>query len=354
MPHSDKQSADEQVASVDGSSSSGHTVWIGLDLGGTTIQGGLVEAGGHLLTTRMLSTPRSGTAQDVLKSLVDFAAALKTEALERCCHPAALGVGTPGAVDPTTGTILGAAPNLPQWVGIELRAPLEEALGLPAALDNDANMAALGEGAFGAAKGCQHFVCLTLGTGIGAGIVLDGKIVRGSGFAAGEAGHMIIHEGGMRCACGSRGCLEAHASGGALVRMMEAVAGKPAERSFDSGDSRGHFSAEDVFRAAADGDQVARELVREVAVHLGAGIASIVSLVDPQRVVLSGGVAEAGEDFLAAVRAAAVRRLMPVFAERLSIVKGRLGRWAGVLGAGAAAIRLTGTLRPNRLSRGTA
>jgi glucokinase len=312
----------------------GSPVWIGLDLGGTTIQSGLVDNHGSVVLQRIIPTPVPGGVGAVLGSLQDLARALRSEAEARGLVPVGLGLGTPGAVDPQTGRILGAAPNLPDWVGTEVRQPLEMVAELPVIVDNDANMAALGEGAFGAGAGCRHFVCLTLGTGIGAGVVVDGRLVRGAGFAAGEAGHMIVHEGGDRCECGSQGCLEAHASAGALIRKAESSINRFAQGPLGNLLIRGSLGAKEIFEVAQQGDPLASELVQEVTVH--AGIASIVSLLDPERVILAGGMAGAGQQFIQTVAAAAARRLMPVFARRLTVVGGQLGRWAGVAGAVAA------------------
>jgi glucokinase len=315
----------------------GQQVAIGLDLGGTTLQGALIRRDGEMLFKRRLPTPRDRSPEIVCTAVADLSEQLIRAAADASFQPVAIGVGTPGAVDPSTGTVVGAAPNLPEWVGVNLRKPVAGATNLPVVVDNDANMAALGEGAFGAARGCRHFVCLTLGTGIGAGIVLDGRLVRGSGLAAGEAGHMIVHEGGNRCECGSFGCLEAHASAGALTRMARRAVDRFPQSDLARVPDEGVLEAKDVFEAVGRGDPLARELLCAVVAHLGAGIASVVSLLDPECVVLAGGMAEAGEDFLLHVTTAAARRLMPVFARRLSVRLGALGSWAGVAGAGSAA-----------------
>lgn len=312
-------------------------VVVGLDLGGTTLQGAMVDADGRMVLSHRVDTPCQSGPDAVLTKVAELARQLVREAADAGLRAVAVGLGTPGAVDPRTRTVVGAAPNLPQWVGVNLGDPVASATGLPVVVDNDANMAALGEGAFGAAKDCRHFVCLTLGTGIGAGIVIDGQLVRGAGFAAGEAGHMIVHEGGSRCECGSFGCLEAHASGGALTRMVRSAVGRFPQSMLAGGPEHTPLDAKGVFDAARQGDPLARELIHDVAAHLGAGIASVVSLLDPELVVLAGGMAEAGDDFLLEVTTATSRRLMPVFARRLRVRSGALGSWAGVAGAAFAA-----------------
>ncbi len=311
---------------------------IGLDLGGTTAQGGVVDPGGVILHREQVSTRASAGTSVVIETLAALATSISRHGERAGLRIIAAGIGSPGAVDPCTGTIIGAAPNLPAWVGVNLREPVESATGLPVIVDNDANMAALAEGAYGAARGCQHFVCLTLGTGIGAGVVVDGKLVRGSGFAAGEAGHMIVHEGGRRCECGSFGCLEAHASAGALSRMTRNVSSRLPRSALGRAERDRLPSAKEIFESAIGGDRLASELIHEVAAHLGAGVATIVSLLDPERIVLAGGMAQAGDDFILAVTTAAARRLMPVFARRLCVVRGALGSWAGVIGAAHAAM----------------
>jgi glucokinase len=320
--------------------------WIGLDLGGTTIQGGIVGPAGALLHREVAPTPASKGAEAVLGALSGMARGLVSTAARAGTVLRGVGVGTPGAVDGATGAILGAAPNLPRWIGVEVRGPLEVATELPVSVDNDANMAALGEGAYGAAADSRHFVCLTLGTGIGCGIVLGGELLRGSGSAAGEAGHMIVHDGGRVCECGVHGCLEAYASAGSLLRKARRELRHCAQSTLHDIDAEKRLTARDVFSAADRGDTLAQRLVDDVVAYLGAGIASIVSLLDPERIVLTGGMAEAGDAFVAAVRFAAEQRLMPVFSCRLKVVRGALGPWAGVVGAAVAAQLDTNRERP--------
>jgi glucokinase len=208
-------------------------------------------------------------------------------------------------------------------------------VGLRATLDNDANCATLAEWWIGAARGARNVVGLTIGTGIGGGLILDGKLYHGSSDAAGEIGHTTLDAAGRRCKCGNYGCLEAYASGPNIAdRAREALAG--VENSLLTTMVRGRIeelTAQDVYEASAQGDEVAREVVRETARYIGIGIANLLNIFNPDVVVLAGGVAQAGEELFAPVRAEVRRRAFKPAVEACRIVPGSLGGAAGVVGA---------------------
>ncbi len=188
---------------------------IGVDLGATRIKAGLVDGAGRILARATIATQASRGPGTVLAN----AAALVNQ-LRREGKPKALGVGSTGMIDPCLGRVIAATETMPGWAGTELAAQLRRRAGLPCRVDNDGNAAALGEAAFGAGRGQKVFAMLTLGTGVGGGIVIDGRVLHGAGFMAGKLGHLKVKPGGRLCPCGARGCLEAYASASACRRAF--------------------------------------------------------------------------------------------------------------------------------------
>jgi glucokinase len=254
---------------------------------------------------------------------------------------AGVGIGSPGPLDTARGLVL-LTPNL-GWTNFPLRDRITTALGLPATLDNDANCAIFGEWWRGAARGAKHVVGLTIGTGIGGGIVLDGEIYHGASDIAGEIGHMTIDSTGRRCKCGNYGCLEAYASGPAIAaRAVEGVeAGADTSLpDYVKGDLR-QITAQVVYEAAHDGDEYAREVVHDTAKVLGAGVANIINIFNPQVVVICGGVTLAGDQLFVPLRSEVKRRAFKPAANACRIVPGELSGTAGVYGAAAVFMRRT-------------
>jgi glucokinase len=248
---------------------------------------------------------------------------------------AGIGIGSPGPLDTRTGVVL-LTPNL-GWTNMPLRDRVTDALGLPATLDNDANCAIFGEWWRGAARGVRHVVGLTIGTGIGGGIVLDGTIYHGASDVAGEIGHMTIDPSGRLCKCGNYGCLEAYASGPAIAsRALEGiVAGyDTALPKYVAGDLS-KITAQVVYEAAHDGDEFALEVVRETAKLLGAGVANIVNIFNPDVVVICGGVTLAGAKLFVPLKSEVRRRAFKPAVDVCRIVPGELTGTAGVYGAAA-------------------
>ena len=244
-----------------------------------------------------------------------------------------VGVGAPGPLDRKQGIVL-VAPNL-GWHDYPLKERVEHATGMRTTLENDASCATLGEWWVGAAKGAKNAIGMTIGTGIGGGLILDGKLYHGSSDVAGEIGHTTIESNGRRCACGNYGCLEAYASGPAIAgRAREALAG--GELSLLSGMVDGaleQITAATVYEAAKRGDAVAAEVVRDTARFIGIGLANLLNVFNPEVVVIAGGVTQAGEDLLAPIRAEVKRRAFKAAVDACRIVPGALGSTAGTVGA---------------------
>ncbi len=305
---------------------------IGLDVGGTKIAAARVSADGTILERARVPSPATDPAR-ILRDMVDVARKLATDDV------AAVGIGAAGLVESATGT-LRFAPNL-AWRDVGLTDHVGAALGLPTVADNDATAAAWGEYRFGAGRGARHLLLVTVGTGIGGGIVTDGAIYRGAhGFAA-EIGHIIVEPGGPRCGCGNQGCWEQVASGQAIERAGR----EAAQRYPHSGIARlaegvpGRVTGQVVTRAAQDGDETAKAILAKVGRRLGEGIAGLVNVLDPEIVVVGGGAVAAGDLLLEPARRALGTSVeAPQARPRVGLVSAELGNDAGVVGAAALAL----------------
>lgn len=247
-----------------------------------------------------------------------------------------IGAGAPGPLDTRAGVVI-VAPNL-RWTNMPLRDRLAEGLGLPTALDNDANCAILGEAWVGAARGGRYVIGMTIGTGIGGGIVIDGRLYHGASDCAGEIGHMTIDLDGRHCGCGNYGCLEAYASGPAIARRaVERIEHGDASSLRDMvGGDLDRITAQTVYAAAQQGDELAHEVVRDTAHYLSAGLANLLNIFNPDRVVIVGGVTQAGDRLFEPLRREVSRRAFKPAVQACEIVPGELHGLAGVYGAAKA------------------
>ncbi len=315
--------------------------WIvGVDLGGTNIVVGLVPIeGGHVLGLRTMPTDSHRGAKFVVDRIIGMVEESIAEVLAQ--HDgtrrqiAGVGIGSPGPLDRKSGMVVNT-PNL-GWRNFPLRDLISNAVDLPATLDNDANCATYGEWWLGAAKDVDTLVGLTLGTGIGGGIVLGGEIYHGCSDIAGEIGHMTIEANGRRCKCGNYGCMEAYASGPAIaLRAVEGIeAGAESALTAMVDGKLEAITAATVYEGIVAGDPYATEVMKETAKFIGAGIANLLNVLNPEMVVIAGGVTRAGDHLFAPVRAEVRRRAFRAAEERCSIVSGMLPGTAGVIGAAA-------------------
>jgi glucokinase len=313
---------------------------VGIDIGGTNIVAGTVaEDGSELLGLVSEPTFPEQGADAVLARIVKLARDSMQAAHGR--DIVGVGIGSPGPLDTTRGVVI-LTPNL-GWTNFPLRDRVQAALGLPATLDNDANCATFGEWWRGAARGTSHVVGLTIGTGIGGGIVLDGAIYHGASDIAGELGHMTIDLNGRRCKCGNYGCLEAYASGPQIAaRAVEGIGpgNETALPRYVDGDLS-RITAQVVYEAAHDGDEYALEVVRDTAKFLGAGLANVLNVFNPEVVVICGGVTLAGDRLFVPLRSETRRRAFKPAVDACRIVPGELTGTAGVYGAAAVFMRTT-------------
>ncbi|MGH7500657.1 MAG: ROK family protein [Longimicrobiales bacterium] len=317
--------------------------WVmGVDLGGTNIVVGVLPMGGgtgEVLALRTVPTEAQRGAKFVVDRIVGLIGEAREEVLSKYGGTgedfAGVGIGSPGPLNRRTGTVINT-PNL-GWRNFPLRDLIARAVGMPATLDNDANCATYGEWWLGAGKNVDTLIGVTLGTGIGGGIVLNGEIFHGVSDSAGEIGHMTIDSTGRRCKCGNYGCLEAYASGPAIAqRTAEGI--EAGAESLLPGLVDGkldQITAATVYEAVVLGDPYANEVMRETAKFLGAGIANIINVLNPEMVVIAGGVTRAGDHLFVPLRAEVRRRAFRSAEEACQIVSGRLSGTAGVIGAAA-------------------
>lgn len=309
---------------------------VGIDLGGTSIKLGVVTPEGEVIARSEIPTPR-GNPRDAVRE-ISRAVQNMIDASGLAPHRIGkVGVGTPGVLDPQKGVVRSAA-NLEGWTDVPLRDWLQEDLKRPVRVMNDANAAALGEIRFGAARGVENLVLLTLGTGIGGGIVLGRRVIEGSRGLAGELGHMRIEMGQPRpCACGLFGCLEAYAGGKSLLkRLHETLADDIQEISLlQEKSKRETLKVEDLFWAAGEGDGLMIRIVDETALALSAGIANLLHALNPEMVVLAGGVSRSPL-LLEKIREYLPDMALTAYMEDFQLCTSGLGTDAGILGAAAA------------------
>jgi len=305
---------------------------LGLDIGGTKLAAGVVRSDGAVASLLTRATGAADGPERVIARLLDLARDAISETDVASAQLAGIGIGCVGPLDSVRGVVQNP-PNLPGWLEVPLVARVEEALGLPTRLENDATAATLGEFVYGAGRGCGHMLYLTISTGVGGGAVIDGVLHRGRTGNGGELGHIVVVHGGRRCGCGSRGCLEAYVSGTAIAaRARERLAaGSPSSLA-----ALPEVTAADVAAAASAGDGLAAELWEETGDILGSGLAGLVNIFEPEVVVLGGGVTRGGAGLLDRVRESALARAMPAVARDCRIVLAALGDRVGVVGAATA------------------
>lgn len=304
------------------------------DLGGTHLRAATVDESGQIHFRLKHSTPQAEAGDEIVQALVMAVRECEKQITESAADAGtlinAVSVVVPGTIDVEEGIVV-KAPNVPSLNGFRLTAALTKALQLPAILENDANAAAVGEMWQGAGRGHRTIVCVTLGTGVGGGIILDGKLWRGADGAAAEIGHMCVDPfGGVACGCGSRGCLEVYASATAIVRMAREASPRHPDSllSIDS-----DLTAEAIYAAGLKGDELAFEVFRRMGTYLGIGLANLINIINPEMIVIGGGVVNGWALFEKQMHQQVVERAFPMLATRTKIVRAECGDDAGLLGA---------------------
>ena len=304
---------------------------IGIDLGGTSIKYALVDKAGNSFFEGKLPSFASVSAAKVMEQLIKAATLLKDEAAKQNWTVLGIGLGTPGIVDETNRIVLGGAENIVGWENIDVASLMEKQMSLPVVVGNDANLMGLGETKYGAGRGCTHVVFLTVGTGIGGAVIIDGKLFNGYANRGTELGHVPLIANGERCACGadrkSTRLNSSYASTAALTRRFSALA-KEQNLSFDT-----EINGELIVRLYHENFPLAVECMNEHFYYLGRGIAGFVNIFSPQRIVIGGGVAESGSFYLEKIRAVVKKHVIADCALNTKIVAAELGNKAGLIGA---------------------
>ena len=304
---------------------------IGIDVGGTNVKIALVDGNGNIAYSNTAPTHAemglNYTIENIKQAIRDLITESRVENLE------GIGFDFPGQIDYKNGVVK-LAPNIPGWVDIPIAKIIEDEFHVPVKIDNDVHCAALGELKYGAGQGCENFICMTVGTGIGSGIVLDGKLIRGATNVAGELGHikLSMHDGEL-CGCGDYGCLEAYASGPSIVKMAQDYIMGGKSTKYKEMAAGGEITPYIVSEAAKQGDPVAQRIFTKTGEYIGFGLVSVINLLNPEKVIIGGGVAGAGDILFDPIRKVIKERAMKVAGSAVEIVPAKLGNNAGVIGA---------------------
>ena len=313
---------------------------IGVDLGGSKILTAMVNIKGEILSSDHRTTPAAEGPEAVIQAMLGSIkqtvdrAGINAAGLEAIC------IGAPGLSNPETGVVF-TSPNLPGWMDVPLKSIIEDKIGVKTFLINDANAAALGEMYFGAAKGARNFIYITISTGIGGGIVIDGEVYTGSLGTAGEIGHMTIDTNGPPCNCGNTGCWETLASGNALAREAKRQIAAGAETSIlkYTGGDIDKVNAKVVHKAAQKGDSLAKELIAQTSYYIGVGLTNLINIFNPELIIIGGGLSNIGDLLLEPAYKVAGERAYKMAFKSVRFVRAELDKNSGVIGAAVYAFR---------------
>jgi glucokinase len=303
------------------------------DLGGTNLRLAAIKDDGKILYRTKYATPKTERADEIVGAIMQAAEECR-DAVGKVGEITAIGLAVPATINAAEGIIM-KAPNVPALDGFRLSATLTNELNLPVVLENDANAAAIGENWLGAAKGFQNSICVTLGTGVGGGIVLNGGILRGIDGTAGEIGHICVEPSGAPCGCGSRGCVEQYSSATAISRLTLELESHYPKSSLQN---KLRATALDVYQAGKTGDELALEVFRQVGFYLGIALADLVNVLNPEVIVIGGGVSAGWDLFIHHVQAQIRNRSFREPAERAKLIRAKLGDDAGILGVAKLAL----------------
>lgn len=310
-----------------------NVLYIGIDVGGTTAKAGVVDEEGKILAKSVCKTGKERAFEDIAADMAELCRRVVRESGHEMADIAAVGVGIPGEQDPRSGLV--AFCNNLGWVNVPLMQRLREALGLSVYVDNDANVAALAESAFGASRDVKSSILVTLGTGVGGGIVENRRVRTGAHGVGGEIGHMVVVVDGEKCNCGHRGCWEKYASATAIIRMGRALMEEKPDCALarQLGGDAAQLNAKAVLDLAKAGDADCMGIFETYVKYLCVGLANLINIYDPDMIVLGGGVAYAGDFLLDAVRAALGDYVYCPALSWARVELARMGNDAGIIGA---------------------
>ncbi len=304
------------------------SLFIGLDLGGTNLKYALGTDAGEIIVRRSKPSFANQKQEIIFKNMFSVVDELLQEAKTRGENVNAIGVGSPGCVDFKAGKLIGRAPNFEHWDNAPIKKNFEDKFSIPTWADNDANLMALAESRKGAGQKYNNMLCVTLGTGIGGSIIINNQVYRGVHYSAAEIGHIIIKYDGKPCNCGNRGCLEAYAAAPAMVERYR----RKLKRTGVLFEIKG-LNTELIFQKAELDEDLAKETINEACDYLGAGIASVANIIDPEIIIIGGGLAEAGTEFIQRIEQVVKQYTLKPIARKSKVVKAELNLDAGIVGA---------------------
>jgi glucokinase len=313
--------------------------YAGIDLGGSFIKAGLLTSSGKRISSFQIPTEADAGPRKVGDNLLTAVRKLDILALKYKTKLAGIGIGSPGTIRYPEGIVTGSSPNIPGWVGTDISKILR-GFHTKITVDNDANCMALGEYLFGAGRGSSSGFYLTIGTGIGGAFIQDRQLLRGASFAAGEFGHTVLKYNGIKCKCGRRGCVEAYTAVPALIRFVKKIAGK--YRGSSLGKKQKSLTPTIIFEAFKKGDRAAVDAVSQNAEMLGSAIGSVINLINPEIVVIGGGISQAGGKYINLLKENISSFAFPSAARGLKVKKAGLGNNAGWIGAACLNIKKPG------------
>ncbi|MCP4631960.1 MAG: ROK family protein [candidate division Zixibacteria bacterium] len=305
---------------------------IGIDIGGTSIKFGLIAKKGNIV--KSFSSITESTRASISETIVSGCSRLLQYAKENDYYINHIGIASPGAVNTETGLIFGSSPNIPGWIGTNLFS-IVRGFKIPVYTDNDANAAGIGETLFGTGVGFKDILYITIGTGVGAGIIIGGKIHRGTNHAAAEIGHIVIYPNGRKCGCGNRGCMERYASiTGLMITAKQILSRKRSGKLWRMiGGDLSKLKPEMITGQFKKGDKIAGEIINRQAHDLAIGIAGAVNLLNPELIIIGGAISEAGKIYINKISNYIIPNVFPAANQNLKIVRAKLGRNAGIVGA---------------------
>lgn len=306
---------------------------IGIDVGGTNVKFALISPNGEILYSNSTPTRSEMGYEYTVNNIKQAISTLIKETNSNTKDIKGIGFGFPGQIDYKNGIVVNL-PNISGWNNVHISEIIKKEFGIETKIDNDVRCAALGELKYGAGKGCENLICITVGTGIGSGIILNGKLIRGATNTAGEIGHIkLFPDGEKLCGCGDYGCLEAYVSGPSIVEMAENYIKGGKSTKFREMAEDGKITPYIVAKAAEAGDMVAKKIFDFMGEYLGTGLASVVNLLNPEKIIIGGGVATCGNLLINPLKETLLKRAMPIPAQAVDIVPAQLGNNAGVIGS---------------------
>lgn len=306
---------------------------IGVDLGGTNVKVAIIDNNGHIVFSNSEPTRAEMGYQYTISNIKSVIySSLKETGIAKN-DIGGIGFGCPGQIDSDNGVVR-LLPNIPGWVNVPLAEIIGQEFDITTKVDNDVRCATLGEHKFGAGRNCNNLVCITVGTGIGSGIILNGQLVRGASMSAGEIGHMTLQDhGGPICGCGNTGCLEALASGPSIVKMAKDYIEGGKSCKFCELAVNSPITSQTIAESAKQGDEVAKRIYYITGYWIGIALSSVVNLLNPEKIIIGGGVAQAGDILLDPIRETINKRSLKLAANAVQVVPAELGESAGVVGA---------------------